>query len=121
MESKRQQKYAKLILQEMASVFMKEGKKIFGEAFVTISDVKVTPDLGIAKVYLSLQFITNRDEVLNAINNEASFFRGILGKRIKHVVRTIPQLNFYEDTTLDEATKMDELINGLNIPPAPKD
>lgn len=121
MESKRQQKYAKLILQEMASIFMKDGKKVFGDAFVTLSDVKVTPDLGLAKIYLSLQFITNREEVLVAINNEASFFRGLLGNSIKKVARTIPELKFYEDTTLDEATKIDKLLSGLNIPPAPED
>lgn len=105
----------------MASIFMKEGKKIFGEAFVTISDVKVTPDLGLAKVYLSLQFITNRDEVLQAVNNESKFFRGLLGNSIKKVARVIPELKFYEDTTLDEATKIDKLLSGLNIPPAPED
>ena len=118
MESKRQQKYAKLILQEMANIFMKEGKQIFGDAFITISDVKMTPDLGIAKIYLSLQFVTNRDEVIEAVNTQQSFFRGLLGNSIKKVARTIPELRFYEDTTLDEASKIDDILNGLNIPPA---
>jgi len=118
MESKRQQKYAKLIKEEMASIFMKEGKKIFGDAFITISDVAVTPDLGLAKIYVSLQFITNRTEIVDAMNNEQKFFRGLLGSKIRKVARTIPELKFYEDNTLDEASRIDEVLKGLNIPPA---
>lgn len=118
METKRQQKYAQLILEEMASIFMKEGKQILGEAFVTLSDVKMTPDLGVAKIYLSLQFISNRAEVLKALTQNTNFYRNALGKRIRKVARTVPELRFYEDDTLDEAAKMNDLMNKLNIPPA---
>lgn len=116
METKRQQKFSKLILEEMAAIFAKEGKTIFGSAFITISEVKMTPDLGLAKIYLSLQFIENKDEVVLALNDNSSFFRGVLGKRIKQSVRIIPNLKFYEDDTLDEALKMNQMIDKLDIP-----
>ena len=116
MESKRQLKFAKLILEEMVAIFTKEGKTIFGNAFITISDVKMTPDMGLAKIYLSLQFIENKDKLVAALNDNSGFFRGILGKKIKHSVRIIPNLKFYEDNTLDEALKMNQLIDKLNIP-----
>ncbi len=115
MESKRQQKFSKLILEEMVAIFAKEGKTIFGNAFITISDVKMTPDLGLAKIYLSLQFIENKKELIQALNSNSAFFRGILGNRIKRSVRIIPELRFYEDDTLDEALKMNALIDKLNI------
>lgn len=102
----------------MASIFMKEGKQILGEAFVTLSEVKMTPDLGVAKIYLSLQFISNREEVLKALTQNTNFYRNALGKRIRKVARTVPELRFYEDDTLDEAAKMNNLMNKLNIPPA---
>lgn len=116
MESKRQLKFAKLILEEMVAIFTKEGKTIFGNAFITISDVKMTPDMGLAKIYLSLQFVENKDKLVAVLNDNCSFFRGILGKRIKRSVRIVPNLKFYEDNTLDEALKMNQLIDKLNIP-----
>ena len=116
METKRQQKFSKLILEEMVAIFTKEGKTIFGNAFITISEVKMTPDLGLAKVYLSLQFIQNKDELVAAINDHSPYLRGILGKKIKRSVRIIPNLKFYEDDTLDEALKMNQMIDNLDIP-----
>ena len=116
MESKRQQKFSKLILEEMVAIFSKEGKTIFGDAFLTISEVKMTPDLGLAKIYLSVQFIENKDELIQALNDNSPFLRGVLGKRIKRAVRIIPDLRFYEDDTLDEALKINQLIDKLNIP-----
>ena len=64
MESKRQKKFSQLILEEMTKIFTKEAKDVIGNTFVTLTDVKMTPDLGQARIYVSLQFIQNRDEVL---------------------------------------------------------
>lgn len=117
MDSKRQQKISKLILEEMADIFLHKGKEVFGNAFLTLSDVKVTQDMGIAKVYITLEFIQNKQEVLDALNNNVSFFRGHLGKRLRNSMRIIPEIRFYEDNTWEEATKINKLLDGLNIPP----
>ena len=114
MESKRQKKFSQLILEEMVSIFTKEAKDIIGNAFITLTDVKVTPDLGSARIYVSLQFIDNREEVLKALNDNQAFFRGILGNRIKKVVRRVPGLIFFEDNSLDEANKINRLLDDLD-------
>ena len=114
MESKRQKKFSQLILEEMVSIFTKEAKDIIGNAFITLTDVKVTPDLGSARIYISLQFIENREEVLKALNDNQAFFRGILGNRIKKVVRRVPGLIFFEDNSLDEANKINRLLDDLD-------
>jgi ribosome-binding factor A len=121
MDSKRQQKFSKLILEEMADIFLRDGKEIFGNAFLTLSGVRVTPDLGVAKIYVALEFIENKTEVLDALNKNAAFFRGHLGKRLRNNMRIIPELRFYEDDTWQEASKMDKMIKDLNIPPETKE
>jgi ribosome-binding factor A len=118
MDSKRQQKFSKLILEEMASIFQKEGKEILGTTFITLSGVKMSPDMSIAKIYVSLEFVQNKKEVMQALNTNASFFRGHLGNRLKNSMRIIPQLKFFEDDSWQEAVKIDNILKSLNIPPA---
>lgn len=119
MDSKRQQKYSKLILEEMADIFLRNGKEVFGNAFITLSGVRVSPDLGIIRVYVALEFIENKAELLNQLNQNTSFFRGHLGKRLRNSMRIIPEIRFFEDDSWQEATKIDSLLKNLNIPPAP--
>jgi ribosome-binding factor A len=118
MDSKRQQKFSKLILEEMASIFLKDGKEVFGTAFLTLTDVKISPDLSIARIYVTLEFIQNKKEMMKLLNDNSSFFRGHLGKRLRNSMRIIPDLKFFEDDTWQEASKMDKILKDLNIPPA---
>ena len=118
MDSKRQQKYSKLILEEMADIFLRNGKEVFGNAFITLSGVRVSPDLGIIRVYVALEFIENKAELLNQLNLNTSFFRGHLGKRLRNSMRIIPEIRFFEDDSWQEAKKIDSLLKNLNIPPA---
>jgi ribosome-binding factor A len=118
MDSKRQQKYSKLILEEMADIFLRNGKEVFGNAFITLSGVRVSPDLGIIRVYVALEFIENKEELLGQLNQNTSFFRGHLGKRLRNSMRIIPEIRFFEDDSWQEATKIDTLLKNLNIPPA---
>lgn len=118
MDTKRQQKYAKLILEEMADIFLRDGKEVFGSAFITLSGVRVSPDLGLVKIYISLEFIQNKEEIILALNQNNAFFRGHLGKRLRNSMRIIPEIRFYEDDSWEEAKKIDGLLKGLDIPPA---
>ncbi|CAD5270085.1 MULTISPECIES: 30S ribosome-binding factor RbfA [unclassified Imperialibacter] len=118
MESTRQQKYARLIQKELGEIFQRDTKHMFGKAFITITLVKMSPDLGFAKVYLSIFMASDRDEMLAQINERKSQVRKLLGQRIGKQVRIIPEIAFFIDDTEDHARKMDSLINSLDIPPA---
>ncbi|WOK06079.1 30S ribosome-binding factor RbfA [Imperialibacter roseus] len=118
MESTRQQKYARLIQKELGEIFQRDTKHMFGKAFITITLVKMSPDLGFAKVYLSIFMAEDRNEMLAQINERKSQVRKLLGQRIGKQVRIIPEIAFFIDDTEDHAHKMDSLINSLEIPPA---
>ncbi|NNF01596.1 MAG: 30S ribosome-binding factor RbfA [Bacteroidia bacterium] len=117
MDSTRQQKFSRLIQKELSSIFQKEGKHYFGKTFVTLTKVRVTPDLGVAKVYLSVFKNAEAATLLEEINFQSREIRNKLGKRIRHQARHIPELHFYLDDTLDYAEKIDKLMNDLDIPP----
>jgi ribosome-binding factor A len=117
MESKRQQKYSKLIQKEVGEIFQKEAKHIIGNSFVTVSRVLVSPDLGVAKVYLS--FLLEKDRpVFEKINDKKSEIRKHLGNRIGKSVRIIPELALFIDDSASYAQHMDKVISSLDIPEA---
>ncbi len=117
MESKRQQQYGKLIKQDLSEIFQKDMQSTFGKAFVTITDVKVTPDLAIARAYLSFMLTNDKEGLLHDIREKSKLIRGILGNKLRHQVRIIPNLEFFVDDTAEYAAHMDALISNLEIPP----
>lgn len=117
-ETKRQQKFSKLIQKDLGDIFLQDTKNIFGKAFITVTSVKMSPDLGLAKVYLSFLQAPNSQEMLEKINDHKKEIRKILGNKIGKQVRIIPDLIFYLDDSAAYAARMDEIISGLNIPPA---
>ena len=121
MESKRQQKFSRLIQKELADIFQREVPHLFGGAYISVSIVRVSPDLGLARVYLSVMMAPNPQEVLLEIRLNAKTIRHHLAQRIKNQVRIIPELNFYLDDSAEYAANMDKLFSGLEIPPAPEE
>jgi len=115
MDSTRQLKYAKLIQKEMGDLFQKEGKGFFGNSFITITGVKVTPDLSIARIYVST-FHEKGEDVLSKLDAHQREIRRKLGERIRNQARVIPELEFFIDDSLDYAEKIDKLMKGLVIP-----
>lgn len=121
MESKRQQKFARQIQKDLSELFLREFKEIFGKGMVTITDVKISPDLSIAKCYLSFLLINDPQAILLQLEERNKQIRNALAKKIRHQVRIIPHLNFYLDDTAAYAAKIDALFEGLVIPPASSD
>ncbi|GHB29982.1 hypothetical protein GCM10008106_08550 [Mongoliitalea lutea] len=120
MESKRQQKYSKLIQKEIGEIFQKEAKHLLGSTFVTISGVSMSPDLGVAKIYLS--FLLDKDKVMfEKINEKKSEIRKHLGNRIGKSVRIVPELALFLDDSASYAQHMDKVISSLDIPEAPEE
>ena len=119
MESKRQRQVAKQIQKDLGEIFQKDLKQLFNGVFVTITDVKTTPDLAIARVYLSFLLAKDREGVLQIIRENTKVIRNLLGERVRHQLRIVPNLQFFIDDTAEYAQKMDALFAGIVIPPAP--
>jgi ribosome-binding factor A len=116
--STRQQKFAKLIQKELSDIFQRDKRGILDNAFITIADVKVSPDLGLARVYISMMLAKDRNAILEKINDRKKEIRKSLGDRIGKQVRIIPELIFYIDEVEENAQRMDALLRDLHIPPA---
>ena len=119
MHSKRQQKFARQIQKDLGEIFQKDPRHFFGNSLVTLTGVEMSPDLSFAKVFLSVFPIKDAEQVFFEINEKKSEVRKLLGNKIGKRVRIIPELAFIHDDTEERASKMDKLIDSLNIPPAP--
>ena len=111
METTRQNKISRLIQRELGEILRLEGRNLFKGAMITVTKVYITPDLSIAKVYLSLFATQNKDELLNNIMKHAGEIRGKLGNRIRHQLRAVPELHFYEDDSLDYIENIENLLD----------
>lgn len=120
-ESKRQLKFSKLIQEELADIFLKDTKGMFGKTFITITRVFVSPDLSVAKVHLSFMLSEDKQKTLDAIKEQTKPIRSLLSARIRKDVRIIPELVFFLDESAEYAIHISKVIDDLNIPPAPKD
>lgn len=121
MESKRQQKFGRQIQKDLSEIFQKDFKEITGKGMMTITDVKVSPDLSSARVYLSFLLIDQPLKVVEALEENNKSIRNVLANKIRHQVRIIPHLSFFLDDTAEYAAKIDALFEGLVIPPATDD
>ena len=115
-ESKRQKQVGQLIQQEMSAVFQREGLNVIHGGMISISRVKVTPDLLEARIYISFYQIPEPEKMLKAIKERDWELRKHLAARIKNQVRKIPVLHYYLDDTLDYVFKMEEIFKNLHIP-----
>lgn len=115
-DSKRQKKYSRLIQKDLGEIFQREGRNFFDKAFVTITEVVMSPDLSLAKVYVSALMTPDKVRLVENLNDRRYEIRGFLGNKIGKQVKGIPELNFYLDDTLDHADRMDKVIKGLKIP-----
>jgi ribosome-binding factor A len=114
--SVRQQKFGRLIQKELSDIFLKDKKGILDNAFITIAEVKMSPDLSIAKVYISMTLAKDKNVILGNINAHKNEIRRILGERIRKQVRIIPQLLYFIDEVEENAQRIEEIIKNLNIP-----
>jgi ribosome-binding factor A len=119
-ESTRQHKFGRLIQKEVSEIFQRDKRGILDNTLITVADVKMSPDLGVAKIYLSMMLAKDKQQTIDKINSRKSEIRKALGDRIRKQVRVIPELIFFVDETQENAFKMEELLKNLHIPPADK-
>ena len=110
MESIRQQKVARLLQKEIGEIFTKKEINLSSNLMISVTQVRMSPDLGIAKTYLSLFPAKDKTEIIEKIRAQASEIRYLLGNRVGKQLRHTPQLHFYLDDSFDYAEKIDQLL-----------
>lgn len=112
MESTRQQKIARLIQQDLSDIFVKEMKPVLGPSLITVTAVRITPDLSIARIYCSIFPLggVTVDQVMACIRTNAGDLRRRLGLREGKQLRIIPSLEFFIDDTLDYRERIEGLL-----------
>jgi len=118
MESKRQKKFARLLQKDLGEIFQQNAHSLFEGAFITVTIVKVSPDLKQAKVFLSFLLAKNKELMMERVEENAKNLRMQLGQRIKNQVKSVPELFFYLDDTEDIIAEVDQLFSNIDIPPA---
>ncbi|HNP20846.1 MAG TPA: 30S ribosome-binding factor RbfA [Panacibacter sp.] len=113
-EGKRQRQVAGVIQQELNDIFRRLGLNMMLGGMVSISSVKITPDLLEARIYISLFQVEDKEAAMRKINDRAPEIKRELGDRIKNQVRRIPVIHYYLDDTLDHVFKMEEIFKQLH-------
>lgn len=109
METTRQNKISRLIQKELSEIFLLQTKSMNG-VLVSVSAVRISPDMSIARVYLSVFPSERSQEIVKNINDNMKSIRYELGTRVRHQLRIIPELKFFVDNSLDYAERIDELL-----------
>jgi ribosome-binding factor A len=109
METTRQNKIARLLQKELGDIFLLQTKAMPG-ILISVSVVRISPDLSIARVYLSIFPSEKSEELVKNINANMRAIRYELGKRVRHQLRIIPELKFFVDDSLDYIDKIDSLL-----------
>ena len=109
METTRQNKISRLIQKELSEIFLLQTKSMNG-VLVSVSAVRISPDMSIARVYLCVFPSERSQEIVKNINDNMKSIRYELGTRVRHQLRIIPELKFFVDDSLDYAERIDELL-----------
>lgn len=109
METTRQNKISRLLQKELSEIFLLQTKAMPG-ILVSVSIVRISPDMSIARVYVSVFPSEKSDELVKNVNENMKSIRYELGTRVRHQLRIIPELKFFVDDSLDYIEKIDSLL-----------
>ena len=112
-EGKRQKQVGGLIQQEMTDIFQRLGLNMIDGGMVSVSSVKVTPDLLEARIYVSLFQVADPKATIKKIEERKWEIKKELAARVKHQLRRIPELKIFHDDTLDQVFKMEEIFKQI--------
>jgi ribosome-binding factor A len=109
MDTNRQQKVNRLIQKELSEIFLLDAKKMPG-VLISVTNVRVSPDLGMAHAYLSVFPSEKAEELVKNINDNVKTVRYDLGRRLRNQLRVVPELAFHVDDSLDYIENIDRLL-----------
>ncbi len=110
METTRQNKISRLIQKDLAEILQKDGRDFLHGTLVSVTKVRISPDLSIARVYLSIYPSEKGKDILLEIKTHQSKLRGLLGLKVGKQLRIVPQLDFHIDDSLDYIDNIDRLL-----------
>lgn len=108
--STRQLKVAREIQRDLAEIIRSKGMAVFAGAMVTVSEVRISPDLSYAKVYVSIFPSSKQGEVMHILEENGRSLRGELGGKVAKQLRIVPEIEFFLDTSIDYAEHIEELL-----------
>ncbi len=109
METTRQERIARALQKEFGDIFLLYARLHKG-TLISVSEVRISPDLSVARIYLSIFPTDKGGEMLNRVEADSKALRYELGRRMKNQLRIIPELHFYLDESLDKLSRIDELL-----------
>lgn len=110
MESTRQKKVSRLIQKELADIFIRKGSELSHGSLVSITKVRISPDLSSARVYISVFPAKNQEEVLKTVQDHNARIRFDLGQKIRSQLRIVPETQYLIDDSLDYIDNIDKLL-----------
>jgi len=106
----RQLKVAREIQRDLAEIIRSKGMGVFGGAMVTVSEVRISPDLSVAKAFVSIFPSDRQESAMKVLEENKPALRGELGRKVSSQLRIVPEIDFHLDTTLDYAEHIDQLL-----------
>lgn len=110
MESTRQKKVSRLIQKELADIFIRRGSELSHGSLVSITKVRISPDLSSARVYISIFPAKNQEEILKSVQAHNSKIRFDLGQKVRSQLRIVPEITYLIDDSLDYIDNIDKLL-----------
>jgi ribosome-binding factor A len=112
MESTRLKKVSRLLEKDLGEIFQQMAKSTFPGVLLTVTKVRITPDLSVAKAYISIFPVTDSKEIMHHIHTQTNFLRNELANRVRLQLRIIPDLQFFLDDSLDYEENINRLLRG---------
>jgi ribosome-binding factor A len=110
MESTRQKKVSRLIQKEVADIFLKKGSELARGKMVSVTKVRVSPDLSFAKIYISIYPSNGQDNILKVVQDHSPKIRFEMGQKVRRQLRIVPEIAFFIDDSLDYIDNIDRLL-----------
>ena len=116
MESTRQNKISRLLQKDLSEIFQKESRNLFQGKMISVTRVRISPDLGLARVYLSIFPSDQAEAVLQMVKVQTKNMRRLLGNRVGKQLRIVPQLSFFVDDSLEYIDNIETSLKGEQDP-----
>jgi ribosome-binding factor A len=110
MTTLRQNKVSRLVQKELGEIFQREGNTLFTGKMITVTNVRITPDLGQARVYLSVFPSVGEEDFNRILHENGGHIRHELGNRIRNQLRLVPELQYFLDDSLDYLDNIERLL-----------
>ena len=110
MESTRQKKVSRQLLKDLSEILQLKGRDLIGTSLVSVTVVRISPDLSIARVYISVFGAEDKAALLTKMNQQSYAIRKKLGERIRNQMRKVPELKFFLDDSVDYSQQIEDLL-----------